>query len=145
MNPDSSGARAETQHNMNQPEHLEFDEREFQPTPEQVAKAVRKSLLFQDACPVQAERARQIAEGRIMAQREGFCPGKPRDERQEQIRAGQRAAHQEQAPRHPHGQPQVFGHTDGPARKKPRNRNRNRNTNNRAPFNNAPAPQSAAA
>jgi hypothetical protein len=125
MPPNFSGSHPDAHRNA--PQHFEHDVLEPQPSPEQVALAIRKALLFQDACPVQAERARQITEGRRMAQREGFFPAKPRDERQEQIRAGQRAVHYDNSLRQPNDPTHASILIDATSRKKkPRNRNRNR-------------------
>jgi hypothetical protein len=107
---------------------------ETMPTPEQVQKSMAKALrmYFQDECPHQAERSRQLTEGRRLAASEGFAPLKHMDERQMQIRAGQSAAALEA--RGPRPAPSIAktssptaGSADKPAgAKKPRSRNRNR-------------------
>lgn len=104
------------------------------PTFEQVQKAEAKAwrLQFQDECPEQAERARQISEGRRLAQAEGFAPLKHVDERELQIRTGQSLAAQEsRQARAPSPRPAAQKNNDSkdarPAgAKKSRNRNRNR-------------------
>lgn len=104
------------------------------PTFEQVQKAEAKAwrLQFQDECPEQAERARQISEGRRLAQAEGFAPLKHVDERELQIRTGQSLAAQEsRQARAPSPRPAAQKNNDSKdarpaAAKKSRNRNRNR-------------------
>lgn len=106
------------------------------PTVEQVQKAMAKAwrMQFQDECPEQAERGRQNAEGRRLAQAEGFAPLKHVDERELQIRAGQSMAAQEsRQARAPAARPtpQNRGEAAKPAgqaagAKKSRGRNRNR-------------------
>lgn len=108
------------------------------PTAEQVQKAMAKArrMQFQDECPEQAERARQISEGRRLAQAEGFAPLKHVDERELQIRTGQSLAAQEsRQARSPAPRPAAPKNNDSEKDARPagakKSRNRNRNRKNR--------------
>ena len=115
-----------------------YGDRIVLPTFEQVAKSMARALRRQDPWPVLAERATQAAEGRKMAQAEGFAPkARPVEEREAQIRAGQSMAAQEAraargAAHHQSQGPRTTPSADGStaaspgAPKKRRNRNRNK-------------------